>query len=407
MRQRRRTRRWPVPVTAAALLLAGCGIDDDSTASPEEVDQDQGEATGEPIRVGYIGALTGGSATMGEPARNGIVLAFEEANEEGGIDGRPLELVAFDDEADPSRSVAGAQGFIREGDIPLVIGGPNSPTVLANREVLHEGGIPLLISVAQEDGLVDPDSPTFESTFRLTEPNHVNVEVMVQYVADQGCEVIDIVADDTAYGQGGAETIGRLFEEQGLQVGSVVSHGPDADSMTSEALAVQRGGADCVYVFSLGSPAALFFEAADEVGLDVPAFGGRGLNQTSFLDLVGERDVNIVIPTVANPEKDDFIEFTERYAERFAPERWYMFASLGYDSGRTAIEALRRSGGEGGDTLIGALEGINDFETVVGREGSTVSFGPDDHEAGDALWNLTVTVREGEFVLTDVQPGDG
>jgi branched-chain amino acid transport system substrate-binding protein len=380
---------------------AGDGATTDGAADDEEVDT--AGLDGEPIVIGYIGALTGGSATMGEPGRNGIVLAVEEANADGGIDGRPIELVAFDDEADPARSVAGAQGFIRDG-VTLVIGGPNSPTVLANREVLAEAGIPLLISIAQEDQLVDPDSATHATTFRVTEPNRVDVNVMAQFIDQQGCETIDILADDTAYGQGGAETISAVMEDVGVTVGQVVSHPPDTDDMTSEALNLQRSGADCIYVFSLGQAAALFFDAAEGVGLDVPTFGGRGLNQSSFLELVGDRDLNLTMPTVLNPDKPEMQDFIDRYSERFGSERWYMFAALGYDSGRTAIEALRRSGGESGEALVDAIESIDDLDATVGGDGSVISFGPDDHEGGAPDWVHTVTVRSGEFVLTDEQP---
>lgn len=409
-----------VMVVLALALLAACGEGggEPPGAEPANPAATEGAATGdaaqdetadtgglkgEPIQVGYIGALTGGSATMGEPARNGIVLAVEEANADGGIDGRPIELVAFDDEADPARSVAGAQGFIRD-DVTMVIGGPNSPTVLANREVLAEAGIPELISVAQEDGLVDPESPTFDTTFRVTEPNSVDVNVMAQFISQQGCETIDILADDTAYGQGGAETITQVMEETGVTVGEVVSHPPDTDDMTSEALSLQQSGADCIYVFSLGQAAALFFDAAEGVGLEVPTFGGRGLNQSSFLELVGPRDINITMPTVVNPDKPAMQDFIDAYSERFGEERWYMFAALGYDTGRTAVEALRRSGGEGGEALVDALESIDDLEVAVGGEDSVVSFGPDDHEGGAPDWVHTVTVRDGEFVLSDEQP---
>lgn len=396
-----------VGLMAAVVVLGACASDANEGATPQPAasspDQTGAIANSDPIRVGYIGALTGGSAPMGLPARNGILLAFEEANAAGGINGRPIELVSFDDEADASRSVAGAQGFVRDKNISLVLGGPNSPTVLANREVLAEAGLPLLIAVAQEDALVDSASPTFASTFRLTEPNRVNIGVMVEYVKSQGCSRVDVIADDSAYGQGGATTIRNLLLEAEVQVGQIVSHAPSADNMTAEVLSVKNGGADCVYVFSLGSPAALFFQAADAQGLDIPAFGGRGLNMSSFLDLLAGVDANVIAPSVANPGKPEFDQFTESYAARFGPERWYMFPVLGYDAGRLAVEALRLSDGESGQALVAAFESIKNFPIVGGRAGATASFGPDDHEAGEDTWNVLVAVRQGELVVVDLR----
>lgn len=381
-------------LVAALLLIApACGSGSGATA---------GEDT--PVRIGYIGALTGASATMGAPGQRGIQLAIQEANADGGIDGRPIELAAFDDQADPTLSVSGAQGFIRENDVAMVIGGPNSPTVLANREVLSSAGIVELIAIASEDSLVDPEHPSFPTTFRVTEPNAIDVEVMAEYVRQQGCQSVGILADNTAYGQGGIDTISRVFADVDIEVGAQVTHPPAPNDMTSEVLALRDSGVDCVYVFSLGQPAALYFEAAAELGYDAPAFGGRGLNQSSFLDLVGDRSLPLTLVSIANPEDPEYADFVDRYIAEFDEEAWYMFPALGYDTGRVAVEALRRSGGEGGEALVDALENLTEFPVVVGQEDAVVSFGPDDHEGGGPAWVVMVTVENGEFVKIDDQP---
>ena len=82
-------------------------------------------ASSEPIKVGYIGALSGNSATMGAPIDEGLQMAFEEVNKSGGINGRQIELIATDDEADPAKSVTQALKLIQNDKVVLIIGGPN------------------------------------------------------------------------------------------------------------------------------------------------------------------------------------------------------------------------------------------------------------------------------------------
>lgn len=75
----------------------------------------------EPFRVGYIGSLSGKYSALGTNARNGAILAVEKANSEGGIAGRPLELVIRDDEGEPEKALEAAQEFADMG-LRFIIG---------------------------------------------------------------------------------------------------------------------------------------------------------------------------------------------------------------------------------------------------------------------------------------------
>jgi branched-chain amino acid transport system substrate-binding protein len=360
--------------------------------------------SGEPVKIGYIGALSGNSADMGEPGRKGIVMAIEEANAEGGIGGRPIELVALDDEANPAKSVTQANKLVQQDKVVVSIGGPNSGTVLANREVFFKANIPVVVAIGTVDALVDPEHPTFKTTFRVSAYDSYMINLMASYVKDKGFQKIGVIADTTAYGQASVNTVQRIFSEKGIPVSEVVTHEVAATDLTSQALKLKNANVDIVYIYSLGPDAALFMKTIRQMGWEIPTLGGRGLNMAAFTDLAGDAADGIVIPCDADPNKPEMIEFTEKYRAKYGDTPNYMFPVLGYDTARVVIEGLRRSGGEGGDALIQALESISDFPMTLGQPDARLSFGPDKHEGATRGWDVLLTVKNGQFVLYDEFP---
>src|SRR5262249_40549105 len=113
----RLTRRQAL-VSAGAAALAG-GIAKPAIAAKE------------PIRVGYLPALTGPSSSTGIGINRGIQLAVQEINAAGGIDGRQLELITRDTQSDPTKAVNGAAELTRGQNVSAVFGPVNSGEALA------------------------------------------------------------------------------------------------------------------------------------------------------------------------------------------------------------------------------------------------------------------------------------
>ena len=102
----------------------------------------------EPIRVGVSGPFTGGSSPMGIAMRDGIRLAAQEINDEGGIFGRPLQLVERDDEARPERGALVVQELINREKVVAGLGIVNTGVALASQRYYQQARIPMITSVA-------------------------------------------------------------------------------------------------------------------------------------------------------------------------------------------------------------------------------------------------------------------
>lgn len=126
--------------TAAGLLLAGC-----STSS--------GDADADTIHLAASAPLTGDAAAYGIETMNGLRLAVEQINEDGGIDGRQIELTEFDDQCDPTVSASVANQIISDTSIVAVIGNVCSSATLAQMPIFERAGMPLLAATASSPQL--------------------------------------------------------------------------------------------------------------------------------------------------------------------------------------------------------------------------------------------------------------
>ncbi|MDY0289042.1 MAG: ABC transporter substrate-binding protein [Sphaerochaeta sp.] len=357
-----------------------------------------------PLKIGYIGALSGNSATMGEPARLGMVIAFEEMNAKGGINGRPVELIALDDEANPAKSVTQANKLVQQDKVVAAIGGPNSGTALANRQVFFEANIPELVSISTMDDIINPDHPSFKTTFRLSASESYLIKTLANHMLQKGYKKVGIIADTSAYGQTATKTIQKWFAEFGIPISKIVNHEVSASDLTSQILQLKNAGSDAVFIYNLGPDAALTLKTIKQFGWDVPVVGARGLNMQSFIDLAGSFGDGIIIPSDINMNKPAIKEFKEKYDAKYGPTSNYLFSAMGYESAKILFEALRISKGKGGDDLINALEGIKNHPTILGQQDATITFSAKNHEAAQAKWNVLLELKNGEFVIYDEFP---
>lgn len=97
------------------------------------------------IKIGLVAPLTGNSGIMGESQQHGYELAMSEINASGGINGATIELVTYDDQADPQKSASGAQKFADDDSILAIGGSCNSSATLAMTPITDAAGLPELV----------------------------------------------------------------------------------------------------------------------------------------------------------------------------------------------------------------------------------------------------------------------
>lgn len=385
-----------VAVGAATLITAtGCAP---ATSSPGG---NPSGAADQPIKLGWVTALSGGSAANGQADLNGGQLAVKHLNAAGGIGGRQVQIVTRDDKSDPATSTTVAQQLIDQESVVAIFGGANSGTAKANAVVATDAGLPRIFTIPQEDTLTSSELPGFPLSFRLTEDNSYDVSTLAQLFLDRGYKSICAVADTTAYGDGGLATIGKVFATKNLSLKSTARHDANATNMTAHVLSLQEARCDAVYLYSLGPDAATFMKATKEANWDVPVIGGRGLAAKSFLELAGPAANGIVIPGVIDPANPKGAKFVQDYDAEYGPndDPAHVYSAVGYDAVMMFAEALKATNGATGDALKTALTKVSKADGVTGKVGSTLSWTETKHQAPSDNYLVLYTIKDAKFTF--------
>ena len=188
------------------LFAASCGGSENSdsgSASTDDANEteaavDEPEASTEPVKIGVLTSLTGPFTPWGVHASAGMQLAADEINASGGIDGRMIELIVFDDQNSTEEAAAGLERMIEDGVV--AVGGVISSGVGVNAALIaEEAGVPLFMTKGGSDAIITRDS---RHTFRTCIPAAPSVaEPIAQFAQAEGITRIGAVIADYAWGR--------------------------------------------------------------------------------------------------------------------------------------------------------------------------------------------------------------
>ncbi|ETW97856.1 MAG: hypothetical protein ETSY1_21100 [Candidatus Entotheonella factor] len=229
-----------------------------------------GAIAAETIKIGWIGPLSGWGASGGTAIMRGAQLAIDHINAKGGIDGRQLELVTRDSEAKPAIAMTVARELIDREKVLALIGKYDSSSAKALNPVLHEAGVPMMLSIAAATKNIEYDrDPNF--LFRTSGNDTYIADFLVDFVQKElGASKIAIGYEDTGYGFGGRDDITAALKRRGLKPAAKVKFSrPDTD-MTAQAMVVERSDADVIILYSIAKADAMMIKSLEKVGVDIP-----------------------------------------------------------------------------------------------------------------------------------------
>jgi branched-chain amino acid transport system substrate-binding protein len=171
---------------------------------------------GDTIRIGGVGPLSAPGTVVGGIAMQfAMNLAVQDINEAGGVLGKPIELIFADTEGLPERGGAVVERLITENNVAAITGEYHSAVGLVELEVCHEYGIPCLFSETWSDKITESG---YMEVFRIAPASSMNSRAMADWYAAVGVENPVIIAENTDYGIGQAESDMAFMEEAGISI---------------------------------------------------------------------------------------------------------------------------------------------------------------------------------------------
>ena len=241
-------------------------------------------AASEPIRVGYLPALTGPSSSTGIGISRGTQLAVQEINAAGGINGRQLELVIRDTQSDPTKAVNASAELANQEQVKVVFGPVNSGESLAVVPLLARSNT-LQVHPCWVDSLIDPQK--YPMCFRNAPTNQQIGGAANRYVVDVlNRKKVALISDTTGYGTASVNAYGPMLKAKGADVvyqGNVDAANPD---LKPELLRMQSAGAEAIMPWSVNAGfLSRIINTRGDMGWDVPIVGQTtlGSGQTKAL----------------------------------------------------------------------------------------------------------------------------
>jgi branched-chain amino acid transport system substrate-binding protein len=306
--------------------------------------------SGEPYVIAFAGPLSGPDAYIGEEQRNAVALAVDTLNAGGGIGGRPLEVVSYDDANDPARAAQVAGEIVADDRVLLVIGHDSSVASLAAAPVYEAAGLVAITPSSTADALTANDPWYFRSIFT----NHDEGEIIAAYSR----HALDHDRASVIFTGGEYESsLASAFVDRFGQDGTIVAEWTidpanleaSVATIVDELQATEDPG--IIMLALRPTEARAFLLALGRAGVTVPMIGGETIGYSDFAGLFEDEPEELAEPGyftnglyAASPMIYDSLggaalEFAQRYREVYgsSPE-W--FGAKAYGAATLAIHAI-------------------------------------------------------------------
>ena len=323
------------------------------------------------VLIGANYELSGDAASYGSVMANGLELAIELVNAEGGVlDGAMLESLILDNQSNLTESASVATRLVSE-DIVGIVGPATTGDAQAQIPIVNEAGIPAILPAATGDGItLDDSGNVLDYLFRFCFEDYYQGSAAAAYSSETlGATTAAIITDQALdYSQGLSDAFVTEFEERGGTIVTTESYssGDNDFSAILTSLLVQEF--DVLYIPGYYTEGGLIIQQARQMGITQPIVAGDGFASPTLVELAGAENANDIHYTShfsTQSEEPIVQEFLAAYEEKFGVEP-DAFAALGYDAAMLLIDAVERAGSTDPKAVKDAIAETTEFAGVTG-----------------------------------------
>lgn len=312
-------------VVGAGIALSGCAADVDPNT----------------FRIGFIVPETGIGSADGRSALAGAQLAVDQANQDGGVDGKKVVLVSYDDASDPKQGAVIGTKLITQDQVQAAVSGSYSPQTLAAAAIFQRNQVPLMSAYAVNPGIPATGDYVFQQDFNGEVQGRAGA---VQLAAD-GAERPAVIAINNDFGNALVAGFTDQAEASGMEVVSLDQNEFGETNFDTIIRRAVDADADAIYLVQYVAEGKQFFRSWEKAGLDLPVLSTEGIDSASFLDSIGDQADGVKITT--NLNRDAEAPQTRAFLEDYAAEHDYsadMVAASSYDAVNLIIDAAESNG---------------------------------------------------------------
>ena len=360
----------------------------------------------EPIKLGAFFDLTGVSSAIGTPTKLVAEMVTKKINDEGGINGRPLQLVIADDEADPTKAAIIAKKFIESDKVNAIIGPTRTDTGMAAKPIIEQMKIPTEMTVGGDAVIV---VPTWKYTFKSPQRTSIAVQKILGYMKKKGIQKVAIITAADGFGRDGKNALEKLAPEFGVKIIAAESFQATDNDMTAQLIKIKAASPEAIICWTIGKAGAIVAKNVKQLAIQSPLFQCHGLPDPIYVQLAGEASEGNMMPStklmVANqllesdPQKKVIMEFIRLYTDVFHYDRQFPInthSGYAWDAIYIVANAMKKVGTDS-EKLREAMENTKGYVGVSGIYNIT----PEDHNGLGTDSMVMVQISKGQWKLVD------
>ncbi len=373
-----------LPILWVCLALGACTPDHGAEQSPGISD--------DTILIGSSSALTGHASFLGSQYTLGSKVWFNEVNAAGGIHGRRIDFLTYDDAYEPDKTVANSRRLITEDRVFMLFDYVGTPTSVRIIEMVQDEEIPAFGFLTGAEPLRTPFRPNM---FHVRASYYHEAEGAVAYFVDHlGFEKIAVMYQDDAFGLAVLAGVQLSMRKRGLEITAIDSFARGSLELDRPVDTISRSGADAVILVGTYSPLAKFIKGVHDAGhrpfFHTVSFVGSGAFGRAILEEGVDRsqfDRIIVTQVVPSPYAENLEAVRDYQAQltKHFPGETPNFVSLeGYINARALTSILSETGPNlSRETMKQTIEGMSRMDIGIGMP---LTFGLFDHSGLDDIF---------------------
>jgi branched-chain amino acid transport system substrate-binding protein len=360
----------------------------------------------EPIKIGAFFALSGPAANIGMPTKLVAQMAADKINKEGGINGRPIELIVGDTESDPAKAAVIAKKFIFNDKVAAIIGPTSTAEGMSVKKIVEEAGVPIFMTVGGDPVIMGGNFGAYTYVFKSPQRSSTAAQKLYGYLKAKGLTKVALFTASDSFGKDGLGWLEKLAPEFGISFTAKESFGPSDTDMTAQLTKIRSSAPQAIITWTIGPVGSIVAKNKAQLGIAIPLFQCHGLPDPKYIELAGKASEGDRMPATklmvaetlpsSDPQKKVIGEFVQLYQGVYKYDKEFPInthSGYAWDAIAIVADAMKKAGTDP-KALRAAIEQTKGYVGVSGVYNLT----PEDHNGLGVDSMVMVQVKNGKFV---------
>ncbi len=357
----------------------------------------------DPIKIGSVLSVTGPAAFLGDPELKTLQLYVEKINKEGGVLGRQLQLVHYDDGTDAGKANGFAKRLIEDDKVDVIVGGTTTGSTMSMVPLAEKAELPF-ISLAGGIVIVEPVK---KWVFKVVHSDRMAVEKVFDDMKKRGLTKVALLSETSGFGASGKKETEAMVAKMGITLVANETYGAKDTDMTPQLTKIKNtAGVQAVFVVGVGQGPVLVNKNYKQLGITLPLYHAHGVASNEFIKLSGPAGEGIRLPAAASlvadklpandPQKPVATALGKAYQDRYKEDVSTM-SGYAYDGLMVAVAAFKRAGSTDKAKVRDAIEATKGY---IGASG-VFNMSATDHIGLDQSAFRMLEIRNGDWALVN------